>query len=621
MHRFQPMGFFVAVAWAVIQVAFASSADAVRPLPLPPQTKASQTYRVFVNGQETPVGVEQSAERPVESTAFQFNGKAEIRIVVNKPFDKCRIRPLRFGLTERAKRTPTDAGGQEMRFVLDEPRRLLIDVDGLPDLALISSRPDADLPRPDDPNVIYFGPGVHEPGRIRVQSNQTVFLDAGAKVYGTIEGTCVENVRVTGRGRLYGAKHTDWSKRTYGIVFDRSRNITVEKIGVRDCYWWTTKFLLCDDVVVRDVNLISFNRNNGGLMIDGCRNLRASDCLLMSRDDCICPHALNAAGNGEVVSQDMLFENLVLYNFYDGNAIRIGASFETSEVRDWRFRDIDVVRRKGAAIYADHSDWATVRNLVFENFVDESAHGNSIDMRIDKTGYSCQTGYRDERGRFDGLYFLNMRTSGAAIVLKGFDREHGFDNVVFAGCWIGDRPVQGRADIQTNEFVTNLKFAPNAAPISIPTLPALEDRGNLAEARSPQELIIDDGDGGFQAYGFANATTADVAYDGDAKIGQVIDKFGKYAAAIYQPGIEGCYKIYVHWGTHSGVDERSPWIVRHRHGYSRSYLDQNNNPGWHELGTFDLAANSNVRLVYPNYFEPTRRPVVADAVKFVKCEN
>src|SRR5690606_30540829 len=112
--------------------------------------------------------------------------------------------------------------------------------------------------------------------------------------------------------------------------------------GIRDCYWWTTEFLLCDGVDIRDINIISFNRNNGGLMIDGCSRLTATDCLLMTMDDCICPHALNAAGNGEAISEEMLFQDMVLYNYATGNGIRIGASFETSEVRDWTFRNIDV---------------------------------------------------------------------------------------------------------------------------------------------------------------------------------------------------------------------------------------------------------------------------------------
>ncbi len=236
---------------------------------------------------------------------------------------------------------------KSINFTLDKPGYYIVELNGLPPLVLISSALDHDLPKRDDPNVTYFGPGVHEPGRIRLKSNQTVFLDVGAKVYGTIEGLCVENIRITGRGHLYGTKHTNWEKRTYGIVFNLCKNVIVEKIGIRDCYWWTTDFVLCDGVKIRDINLLSFNKNNGGLMIDSCSDLTASNCLIMSRDDCIAPHALNAAGNGENVSDKMLFENMVLYNVIDGNGIRIGASLETSEVRNWTFRNIDIVHRAG----------------------------------------------------------------------------------------------------------------------------------------------------------------------------------------------------------------------------------------------------------------------------------
>ncbi len=96
------------------------------------------------------------------------------------------------------------------------------------------------------------------------------------------------------------------------------------------------------------------------------------------------------------------------------------------------------------------------------------------------------------------------------------------------------------------------------------------------------------------------------------------DAFGKYAAAIYEPKITGQYDVYAYCGDLRGMDGRAPWIIRHRDGYSRAYVNQNKNPGWHRLGRFLLDGGSNVRLVYPNCFEPTDRPVVADAVKFVR---
>jgi hypothetical protein len=52
-------------------------------------------------------------------------------------------------------------------------------------------------------------------------------------------------------------------------------------------------------------------------------------------------------------------------------------------------------------------------------------------------------------------------------------------------------------------------------------------------------------------------------------------------------------------------------------------LNQNDSPGWHHLGTFELDGDSNVRLVFPNYFAGTseRHSVVADAVRFTKAKH
>lgn len=604
----------VAAVVAVASVALPAWGN-VEPLPITPGIEPSPHFRVIIDGKEVPVGAEKTGGRVVETAAFLFSGRADVRIATSRPFSRCTIRPLRFGLTDKA----TSGDRQEIRFTLDEPRKLIIEFDVLPPLALISSPPDNDAPNRDDPNVLYFGPGVHEPGRIRLKSNQTVYLAAGAKVYGTIEGTCVENVRVTGRGHLYGTKHTDWHDRTYALVFDRCKNVTVERIGIRDCYWWTTEFLLCNGVNIRDINILTFNRNNGGLMIDSCSNLSARDSLLMTMDDCICPHALNAAGNGEVVSNNMLFDNLVLYNVFAGNAIRIGASLETSEVHNWTFRNIDMVHRHGAAVFSDHSDWAVVRNLVFQNLSDEVPKRFSIDMRIGKTSYSCQTGYRDQRGAFDGLYFINVRSRGGRFSLQGFDKEHGFKNVVFSGCRIADETVGDNDDIETNQFVNGVRFLPDG---EIVVVPPVVDGAPKQPSRhsSPRKLIVDDRDSGFRSYGFAATVLPGNGYCDAAHVGQVADAFGKYAAAIYEPNIIGQYEVHAYCGDLADMDERASWIVKHRDGYARAYIDQNRNPGWHRLGRFELDGSSNVRLVYPNYFEPSDRPVVADAVRFVRID-
>jgi hypothetical protein len=48
--------------------------------------------------------------------------------------------------------------------------------------------PEAEAPPPDDPNVITFGPGVHEVTGLSVGNDKTVYVAAGAVVKGTADG-------------------------------------------------------------------------------------------------------------------------------------------------------------------------------------------------------------------------------------------------------------------------------------------------------------------------------------------------------------------------------------------------------------------------------------------------
>jgi hypothetical protein len=168
---------------------------------------------------------------------------------------------------------------------------------------------------------------------------------------------------------------------------------------------------------------------------------------------------VDAKRNGEPVTENCLAEECVIWNTRYGNGLRIGASMETRLFENITFRNIDVLEHAGAAIRSDHSDWAMVRNLRFENFTDESS-AQTIQIAIEKTRYSNDNGYKDERGHFDGLHFTNVTSPGGKIELRGFDAEHRIENVTFENCSIGGQPVDALEDITINESVTNVSFLP-----------------------------------------------------------------------------------------------------------------------------------------------------------------
>jgi len=328
---------------------------------------------------------------------------------------------------------------------------------GLPPLALFATPTEIDVPRPGDPDVLYFGPGRHDAGVIRPRSGQTIYLAAGALVKGRIEGKDVTGVRVCGRGVLDASEHSVRDDKTPGILFERSADIRVEGIGLRGGSWWQVLFLLTHDVEVSHLNILGVSVNTDGIDIDGVQNLVARNCFIRCEDDGFGWHAVDAERNGQPPTENCRAEDCVVWNTRFGNGLRIGASMETQLFRNITFRNIDVLEHAGAAIRSDHSDWALCENLRFENFVDE-APGRVIEIVIAKTRYSNNTGYKDERGRFRGLHFKNVTSPAGDIVLTGHDATHSIDGVTFENCAIAGKPVRSRADITANEFVTNLVF-------------------------------------------------------------------------------------------------------------------------------------------------------------------
>ena len=103
--------------------------------------------------------------------------------------------------------------GRRLTFSLAEPKPVTIEVNGnwVGALHLFANPPEAQAPRPDDPNVIYFGPGVHEVAGVTVGNGKTVYVAAGAVVKGTgdrrgpvftLQG---ENITLRGRGIIDGS--------------------------------------------------------------------------------------------------------------------------------------------------------------------------------------------------------------------------------------------------------------------------------------------------------------------------------------------------------------------------------------------------------------------------------
>ena len=187
-----------------------------------------------------------------------------MEVASRRPFQSVVVRPTSRGIKPTIK-------GRLITFRLPQPGQLTVELDGMHyALHLFADPPETDTPKAGDANVLYFGPGVHRPGKINLQSGQTVYVAGGAVVYTAIAARGLTGVRILGRGII----DTSEFPRGQGGGSIRLANCTDVKIDgviLRDPDTWGLTGSGCRNVTISRVKLIGFWRYNSD-GIDMCNS-------------------------------------------------------------------------------------------------------------------------------------------------------------------------------------------------------------------------------------------------------------------------------------------------------------------------------------------------------------
>jgi hypothetical protein len=347
--------------------------------------------------------------------------------------------------------------GQRLTFSLAEPKPVTVEVNGnwVGALHLFANPPETAAPRPDDPNVIYFGPGVHEVTGVTVGSGKTVYVAAGAVVKGTagrpspvftLQG---EHIVLRGRGVIDGSLCPTHSRH---LLLVRGKDITVEGVIFRDSSVWTIPIRQSDRVMVKNVKLLGYRANSDGIDVCNSRDVTIEGCFIRTLDDSI----VVKTDQGQGQARRIVARKCVLWNEV-AHALSIGAELR-EDVDDVLFEDCDVIHDKGRewTLRVFHCDAARVSNVRFENIrIEESPR--LISLWIGKFVWT-----RDqERGHIQGVTFKDIRAVAdpLRIELNGFDETHAVSDVVFQNVQINSRALT-RADVKANAFVQNVSIRP-----------------------------------------------------------------------------------------------------------------------------------------------------------------
>lgn len=353
--------------------------------PFPAGIPASSQFRVTVNGQAQFV----HAAEVADFASFAIIAPVEVTIACGRLITSAVVRP-------RSRNIIPKLEGQTLQFTVDAPGPLCVEVNGVsrPALFLFIDPPEDNAPARNIPGVVRFTGGrVHEAGEIRLKDNETLYLEPGAVVHGTVRADTAKNVRILGRGILDARPRTT---QTNFIYLKDCTGVEICDVIVLGSYGWTIVPWHCRDVRLTNVKVFSWRDNDDGLDICGCHDVVVDRCFFRTKDDCI---ALKLPEHDGLDVRNVLVQRSVFWNAEWGNALEIGFELRGPTVRKVIWRDCDIIREeKCGAVFSIHNgDFATVEDVLFDNIRVEDAQDKLVDFRVGLSIYSSDCPERYHR--------------------------------------------------------------------------------------------------------------------------------------------------------------------------------------------------------------------------------
>jgi hypothetical protein len=438
----------------------------VTPYPAVPGLETSDVYTVIVNGHEIwtekfVTGMDigslpdwftgrpyTSVQQEVHFTSFSCDGPVNVTIQVPGNISSARVRPTHRGIDVSVDRNT-------IAFSLPGPDKLYIEIDELPPLCFFANPPDNNVPSPDDPDVLWFGPGEHRPGFIHMKDDQTIYIAPGAIVYGGIRTDGASNIRVTGRGILDGGY--EFSRM---VRVDDSENVIFEGIMIRNGRGWINTITGSRNVIYNDIRLASFGPSGDGINPVGSSNVIITNSFLRCTDDCI---AIKSPEPGHIV-EDILIENNTMVGFAFADGVTIGFETRGPYIRNVIARNNDILLSRGGSRVDGHSGFSIVcdgpsliSDILFEDIRVEQADEKLFELIITEG----QRYGDDLPGKIRNVTLRNVSWfHEGPVSLAGYSRENSIETVIFENCLVAGQPfeqVAGRL-LSKGPFVEDVRI-------------------------------------------------------------------------------------------------------------------------------------------------------------------
>ena len=396
--------------------------------------------------------------------------------------------------------------GNTIEFSITESKKISIEIAGdiLNNLTVFANDLEKNIPDPNDPNVIYYGPGIHKigdgTGTLSIESDKTVYIAGGAIVYGHLEVkhpdyTRLSNVTIRGRGILsadmensHAYSHPDHHSTPALIHLNVADDVNIEGIILHNSVTWNIHMNFCNNIKVKDIKIISWAINSDGIDPQVSSNVLIDNCFIRNYDDCTSIKLNWFQGNNLPVNANNITIQNSIYWTDKGRAILLGPELASTEpgqvLQGVTVRNLDILYVENYT--SSGTDWAkgviainagdgvTVKDILFE------------DIRVDKLGnetnlftfnlsdgdqpftYSGSVGQRIENIVLNRISCNT--TPSLPNYINGFDNDKIISGITFNNLKIGGKYINNASEgnFQINQFVENIQF--NVSDINNPSI-------------------------------------------------------------------------------------------------------------------------------------------------------
>lgn len=414
--------------------------------------------------------------------------------------EKSVIRPLSAGVN-----VTIDEDSKGFTFLIDTPGNYVIEPNGIRMVAIhLFVRPlSDDSLYKNKPNVIYFGPGLHDRSNnpllannstIDLQSNQTVYLAHGAIVRGRFHAAQKSNIKIIGNGIIDGSTFERIAGQASGntafipLDFNWCSNLYFENFVVNDPAGWTVNWYFVTNSKIDNIGIITSRSNGDGISLQSCQSIEVTRAFVRGWDDTLVVknypnwHDRNIEGT----TRDILFEDCILWVDL-AQAMEIGYETVGSVMENITFRNITVLHALHKPVISIHNaNNANIKNVLFENITVENAEmgkGDAGENRqlidiVNIFSNNWSTNHKTtSMGTIDGVLVNNVlvlngrneipiRIAGAYDLRQDYLSEHWVINITLKDIDIkGEVITSTYPHLHIGEYTKNIEVNVSGNPI------------------------------------------------------------------------------------------------------------------------------------------------------------